>query len=72
MTKNMRRFIDKNKNCKVISGGIITADGTAIERKKELSNSAGVEYQFEDGSRMVLRREDTQSAKHFTPKWAFC
>lgn len=71
MTKNMRRFVDKNKNCKVISGVIITADEKAIERKEELSNFFGVEYQFEDGSRMVLRRDDVQSAKHFTPEWAF-
>ena len=62
----MRSFIAKNTTCKIVAGGHITENGTPIKGPLE---SVGVSYCFDDGTTLVMSKEDAQSAPDFTPAW---
>ena len=63
----MQRFIDKNAISKIVSGGHVTVDGKPITK---MSEQAGTEYTFEDGTSLIMWREDAQSNPDFSPVWS--
>jgi hypothetical protein len=66
MTPNMRAFIEKNSVHKIVSGGHVTDKGKPI---KTMGDSAGVEYSFSDGEKLIMWKEDAKSAPDFSPIW---
>ena len=67
MTPNMKKFINKNATSKIVAGGHVTSTGTPI---RKISEQAGTEYTFEDGTSLIMWKEDAQSCPDFSPVWA--
>lgn len=71
MTPKMKRFIEKNRQFKVIQAERLTSKGKPIQSKQDLDDSDRTRYKFEDRSVITLKTTDKQSAPDFTPEWNF-
>jgi hypothetical protein len=69
-TENMKKFILKNVDVKIVEGERLTPEGNRVSDSNDFFRSDRVRYRFTDGIVMVVTGEDTQSAPEFNPDWA--